>query len=70
MDQSLKGREFKEGGSRERKKSLGAVKSGSTYIALAVQYKPWQAPEFSWIACHTAVMGSEFSSGSQGRNPS
>jgi hypothetical protein len=43
----LKGREFKEGGSRElrgKKKSLGPLKFGSTFVALAVWYKPSAGP--------------------------
>jgi hypothetical protein len=47
--------EFKE----RKKKSLGALKSGSTYVALAVWYNPCLASEFPQLACLTAVMGSE-----------
>jgi hypothetical protein len=44
-------REFKE-----RKKSIGALKFSSTHIALAVQDKPVASPDFSQIACLTAVI--------------
>jgi hypothetical protein len=50
----MRKREFKE-----RKKNLSALKSGSTHIALAVQYKSLLACEFSQVAYFTAVMGLE-----------
>jgi hypothetical protein len=43
----------------ERKKSLGALKSDSAHIAMAVQNKPLASNKFSWFACFTTVMGLE-----------
>jgi hypothetical protein len=42
-----------------RGKRLGALKSGSAHIALAVWYKPWPIPKFPGFACLTAGMGLE-----------
>jgi hypothetical protein len=50
--------EFKE---RKKEKSLGALKSGSAHVALAVWYNPHPhlASEFPQIACCSAVVSSE-----------